>query len=75
MYIFLSEDSKIGYLCDEVIFFVSPRAIMGQDGKAQSSPWDMWSSPKLFLDHLNSWINQKLVSQEVRKLLFSAVKK
>ena len=41
MYIFLSEDSKVGYLCDEVIFFVSQRAIMGQDGKAQSSPWDM----------------------------------
>ena len=28
-----------------------------------------------FLDQLNVWINRKLVSREVRKLLFSAVKK
>ena len=24
------------------------------DGNAQSSPWDMWISPKLFLDQLNA---------------------
>ena len=35
----------------------------------------LWISRKLFLDQLNTWINRKLVSREVRKLLFSAVKK
>ena len=42
---------------------------------AQSSLWDTWISPKLFVDRLNAWINRKLVSGEVRKLFFSVVKR
>ena len=42
---------------------------------AQSSLWDTWISPKLFVDRLNAWINGKLVSGEVRKLFFSVVKR
>ena len=32
-------------------------------------------SKKLFLDQLNTWLNRKLVSGEVLKLLFSVAKK
>ena len=35
----------------------------------------MCISPKFFGGQLNAWINRKLVSREVRKLLFSVVKK
>ena len=42
---------------------------MGQTGKR------MWISPKLFLDQLAFEINQKLISGEVRKLLFSVNKR
>ena len=46
-----------------------------KEGNAQSSPWDMWISPKLFLEQLRNWINGNLVSGEVRKLLLSIVKR
>ena len=37
-----------------------PRKNAGTErGNAQSSPWDMWISSKLFLDQFNPWINRK----------------
>ena len=35
------------------------------EGNVHSGNWEMWISSKLFLDQLNAWINQKLVSGEV----------
>ena len=28
---------------------------MDREGNAQASPWDIWISPKLFLDQLIAW--------------------
>ena len=51
------------------------RELWEREGVAQSSPGDMWMSQKLLLDRSNPWINRKLVSGEVRKILFSVVKR
>ena len=54
-----------------------PRKNAGTErGNAQSSPWDMWISSKLFLDQFNPCINRKFFfSGEVRKPLFSVVER
>ena len=46
-----------------------------EGGNAQSSPRDMWISPKLLLDQVNAWINRKLVSGEGHQLLFRVVER
>ena len=51
------------------------RELCVREGVAQSSPGDMWMSQKLILPRSNAWINRKLVSEEVRKLLLSVVKR
>ena len=53
--------------------FGLPVLLKRKTGNGQSSPWDMWISPKIFLDQLNTWINVKRVSGEVRKFLLSVV--
>ena len=57
------------------IEFGLPILLKRKTGNGQSSPWNMWISPKIFLDQLNTWIHVKLVSGEVRKLLLSVVTK
>lgn len=46
-----------------------------EGGNAQSSPRDMWISPKLLLDQVNAWITRKLVSGESHQLLFRVVER
>ena len=37
------------------LFVPYKRELRDREENAQSSPWDTWISPKLFLDQLNAW--------------------
>lgn len=56
---------------------LSQKELWDREGNTQSSPWDAWISPKLFIPItiVNAWNQSELVSGEVHKLLFSIIKR